>query len=58
MVVNISPHFFYHMFIESYSKHFVDDLLLILLNNVETLYIVIALQLGFSYLLIASQEII
>jgi hypothetical protein len=39
---------FYHIFIESYSKTSVDTLFLILLYNVETLYIVTALQLGFS----------
>jgi len=38
---------FYHIFIESYSKNFVDTLFLILLYNVDTLYIVTALQLGF-----------
>jgi hypothetical protein len=39
---------FYHIFIESYSKNFVHILFLILLHNIETLYIVTALQLGFS----------
>lgn len=39
--------FFYHIFIEIYSKNFVDTLFLILLYNIETLYIVTALKSKF-----------